>query len=276
MRAGSLMILFLAELLLVCDCGAETAASSSPEATLLTRARWTHEPSSLIRQAVEILDEKLDRDPGDKQAWKKLAEALAIGRANSRHARSASEAWRRAYDLDKSDCHVGALATPSGAQDAEEEWIRQIGQDHLQCAEALYLRALKSGSGSAAKMTLLRESIAQRNSSNALVALGQELVLSGDTREAADRYSAALKSPALFPEDWRPDGWVAVHARLGLAWLNLSKGNMNAARREYRIFLGWFLEPGPWHDLSEAETRWQNKLDARFYKTLVKHSGQLR
>ena len=77
---------------------------------LLMQARWTHEPTGVIRQAVQLLDTRLDQEPKDREAWRQLGEALAIGNANSRHATSATDAWQQAYELDKTDCHAGALA----------------------------------------------------------------------------------------------------------------------------------------------------------------------
>jgi tetratricopeptide (TPR) repeat protein len=262
-RCGALLIVLLlaAGQLFPAHCNAGTGATSSAVASLLRQARWSHEPSALIVQAVELLDVSLDEYPQNKHMWKQLAEALAIGNANSRHAPSAKQAWHRAYKLDQTDCHTGALATPLGLAEAAGDWIEQLNQNHPNCPEALYLRALGSATGSAEKIGLLRDSLAQRQSADAMVTLAQQLVLLGDVREAAKKYSAALTSPALFPEDWRPDGRVAVHAHLGLAWLHFSSGNTKMARREYKIFLSWFLEPGPWHDLSEAEMHWHDKLD---------------
>jgi tetratricopeptide (TPR) repeat protein len=218
----------------------------------------------VIVRVVRLLDQMLDQNPQDRQVWLRLGEALAIGNANSSHAQSASAAWRQAYQLDKSDCHVGALATPWSEQREKEQWIRQLAQDHPQCPEVFYLRALISQAGSTERTTFLRNSLALRSSSDAQIELAQDLIQTLDWKKAIESYSSALSAAPLFPEDWRPDGRTAVHTHLGLAWAHYSRGRMREARREYKLFLKWFTEPGPWHDLSATEKQWYEKLEARF------------
>jgi len=62
-------------------------------------------------------------------------------------------------------------------------------------------------------------------------------------QEAEHAFSAALNAPPLFPEDWRPDGWTAVHAYLGLAWVRFSRDGMKESRRDYAAFMRWFAVP---------------------------------
>jgi len=117
---------------------------SSVIVKLLDQARMAHEPTVVIEQAVRLLDDELDRNPGNKDAWLKLGEALAIGHAQSAHAKSCVDAWRRAYELSPTDCHAGALAARFADPVEAELRIRELERRHPQCAEALYLRALIS------------------------------------------------------------------------------------------------------------------------------------
>jgi hypothetical protein len=43
------------------------------------QSRMTHEPESVIKQAVQIFDQQFDEDSGNKEAWKQLAQAISIG-----------------------------------------------------------------------------------------------------------------------------------------------------------------------------------------------------
>jgi Flp pilus assembly protein TadD len=193
-----------------------------------------------------------------------LGESLAIGWASSKHVKSASDAWRRAYELDATDCHAGALAARSTGRTEAERWILELARSHPQCAEVIYLSAMVSRSGAEKRTELLQKSIVIRASAEALVALGQELVMARQWQNAERAFASALEAPPLFPEDWRPDGWVAVHAHMGLAWSYYSRKQMQAARREYEAAMAWLADPGPWHDLSEAEEGWREKLAARW------------
>lgn len=231
---------------------------------LLKSARWMHEPTPIIKQAVRLLDEKIDRNPRDKEAWLDLGEALFIGIANSKHAASAADAWRKAYDLDPRDCHAGALVARSVERTDAEQVIRELERRHPQCPEVLYLTALFSLDSGPPRVRMLQQSIALANSAEALIALGHEWIHQKEWQSALQAFGRALNAPALFPEDWRPDGWAQVHARLGLAWSHFSQGEMGAARREYTAFMTWFTDPGPWHDLSETEEVWRQKLAARW------------
>lgn len=251
-------------------CFVATEQDLAEVSNLLMRARWSHEPTAVIRQAVQLLDLILDREPGDKKAWMRLGEALEIGNAKSRQATSPGDAWRQAYQLDKTDCHAGALAAGSAEFGQKEPQTQELVRDHPQCSEALYMAALLEKEGSIARTDLLQKSITIRPSSDALVTLAQELIRSRNYPEASKQYSAALSANPLFPEDWRPDGWVAVHAHLGLAWINYSRGQMSSARREYRKFLSWFNDPGPWHDLSETEEQWNKTLASKIDKGSAK------
>ena len=264
---ASIITFLIVALLTAPRCGAESVAELSEESGLLMRARMSHEPTAVVKQAVLLLDAKLDQDASNRSAWMRLGEALAIGHAKSKHAASAAEAWRQAYHLDSSDCHAGALAAGSTEAGQSEIWTKDLAREHPNCPEALYLSALQAKEGSKARTVLLQQSIAQRESAEALVTLAQELSKSGNLKVATKKYTAALSSTPLFPEDWRPDGWVSVHAHLGLAWIHFSRRQMSLARSEYRKFLDWFIEPGPWHDLSEAEERWHNELDANIFVT---------
>jgi len=241
-------------------------AAASEVSSLLMRARWSHEPTGVIAQAVRLLDANLDVRPDEKESWMQLGEALAIGNAHSKHASDASEAWRRAYQLDPADCHAGALAARWAEHGPTPTPVQDLLLHHPQCAEAVYLGALEEGPGSGQRAALLRQSIAIKSSADALLALAQGWNLAGQHQTAVAVYTAAAAAPALFPEDWRPDGWIAVHAHVGLAWSHFSLRHTRQARREYKLFLGWFNDPGPWHDLSQAEQRWHDTLSARFEK----------
>lgn len=231
---------------------------------LLKRARWTHEPTAIIEQAVRILDERLDQNQEDRQAWLQLGEALAIGFANSKHATSDTAAWQKAYELDPTDCHTGALAARSLARAEAERCIRELRLHHPKCPEALYLSSLVLPGSGDVQIQMLQDSIAVKKSAEALVALGQERIRAHDWKHAIEEFAAALDAPALFPEDWRPDGWATVHTRLGLAWCHYSRGALRSARREYEEFMGVFSAPGPWHDLSQEEEGWRNTLTAQW------------
>jgi len=233
---------------------------------LLDQARKSHEPTLVIKQAVGLLDEELDRNPGNRDAWMKLGEALAIGHALSLHAVSFVDAWRRAYELDPTDCHAGALAARFSDHPDGQTRIRELAELHPECAEALYLRAFApdSSSGDDARLELLQKSIAIRPSAEAAIALGQEFAQRRRWQEAERALSAALAAPPLFPEDWRPDGWTAVHAYLGLAWVRFSRDGMKESRRDYAAFMRWFAVPGPWHDLNDTEEIWRMNLEARW------------
>lgn len=262
---GRLVILLLAvELVLALPYGADTPGGSDDVSQLLKQARWTHEPTTLIVRTVSLLDQRLDQNPKDKRAWMQLGEALAIGWASSKHAESEGEAWRKAYELDTSDCHAGALAARSSASGEAGRRVSELARAHPECPEAQYLRALASRSGSGTRTECLRKSIAIRASAEALVALGQEMAAACQWQQAERAFADALEAPTLFPEDWRPDGWAAVHAHLGLAWSYYSRGQRRAARREYEALMNWLVEPGPWHDLSETEEGWRKKLAARW------------
>jgi tetratricopeptide (TPR) repeat protein len=269
-----LFLLFtLAIVISAATCDAQGDTNTDDVSRLLMQSRWTHEPESIIWQAVTILDKQLDKDSKDIVAWKQLAEALSIGLVQAGHANSSTEAWRHIYELDSSDCHSGALATPFGENLIAEkhEWIKKLNQVHPECAEAIFLNALISREGSDERSVLLKLSLQIRSSADAQILLAQELLEKGDFLESEKIFTQSLSSPPLFPEDWRPDGRIAVHAHLGLAWSLYSRKKISAAKREYKAFMEWFLEPGPWHDLSETETRWQNILDNKFYNSVMKN-----
>jgi tetratricopeptide (TPR) repeat protein len=265
--------LLVVQLLLPAVGEAVTSPESSQVSWLLMQSRMSHEPESVIKKAVLILDRQLDEDSRNMTAWRQLAEALSIGLVHAKHANSSTEAWRHIYELDSSDCHSGALATPFGKNETTEkiEWIRKLNQAHPQCAEALYLNALISKEGSDERIALLRSSQSILTSSDALILIAQELLVKGEHQESEKLYSQSFSAPPLFPEDWRPDGRGAVHAHLGLAWSLYSRKKTSAAKLEYKAFLDWFNEPGPWHDLSEAEINWQTILDGKFYKSVMKN-----
>jgi tetratricopeptide (TPR) repeat protein len=254
-------------------CEALVNTNTDDVSSLLMQSRWTHEPESILRKAIIILDKQLDEDSKNIVSWKQLAEALSIGLVKSQHANSSTEAWRYIYELDSSDCHSGALATPFGENQIAEKqmWIKKLNQVHPECAEAIYLNALISKAGSAERSVLLKSSLSVRTSADAQILLAQELLMKEDFLESEKIFMQSLSSAPLFPEDWRPDGRVAVHAHLGLAWSLYSRKKISAAKREYKAFMEWFIDPGPWHDLSEAETRWQNILDNKFYKSVMKN-----
>jgi tetratricopeptide (TPR) repeat protein len=264
MRCGLFVLLLVAELIAPGVCEASSTAGSSEVSNLLMRSRWSHEPEPVIRQAVQILDRQLDEDSTNKNAWLQLAESLSIGLVHSRHADAAIDAWRHAYELDATDCHTGALATPfgDGTESERKNWIQKLGEEQPHCAEVVFLKALISEDGSKERTSFLRESLALKESSDALVLLAMELTAAGNWKEGEQDYLAALKSLPLFPEDWRPDGRVAVHAHLGLAWSYYSRGKMTLARREFKRFSDWYDEPGPWHDLSQREAEWLKKLES--------------
>ena len=245
-------------------CRAAGTADTPEVASLLMQARWIMEPSHLMARAAELLDAKLDQDPNDRNAWMQLGEVLDIGIAHSRHAAIPADAWHQAYLLDRTNCHAGALAARYAGQDRRTQWTLELAQEQKRCPEALYLLSSLSQNTGAVQIQLLRDSLAIRSSADAEIALAQALLQEGEMREAKERFVAAKTSPPLFPEDWRPDGRIAVHIHLGLAWLNFSSGKMAAAKRDYQVFLRWFLDPGPWHDLSATETHWRDKLEARF------------
>jgi tetratricopeptide (TPR) repeat protein len=268
MQTGFLITIVLVMALLAASpSSAGSGAELTEVSSLLMRARYSHEPRTVIQQAVVLLDQMLDNEPENRIVWLRLGEALAIGHARSKHAASAADAWRRAYLLDTSDCHAGALAVRSAETSFEESWLQELARNNPQCPETSYLLALRAKEGSEARSNLLRNSIAVRSSSDALVAIAQELVRAGNSTDARKRYSAALSADPLFAEDWRPDGATAVHVHLGLAWIYYARGQLKSARTEYRKFLGWFNEPGPWHYLSEMEERWHATLDDNIFVT---------
>jgi tetratricopeptide (TPR) repeat protein len=194
----------------------------------------------------------------------RLGEALAIGFTGSKHAASASAAWQAAYDLDEEDCHAGALAARSAIKTEAVTLIRELAKRHPECAEAVYLRALVYDPNDPAQGELLVKSVDLKPSSDALVVLAQALAMARKWQQAEQAYSKALHAAPLFPEDWRPDGWAAVHGHLGLAWIHFARGRFKDARDEYTTFMNWFADPGPWHDLTDAEEGWRKKLRARW------------
>lgn len=250
MRPSYLAFLGTAAILLAV---APLAADEDRVAALLRRARATHEPDAVIRTAVELLDEQLDGAPADAQRWRRLGEALAIGFARSRHAPSALAAYRRAAELEPSNCHTAALVARGELEGSSAPTLADWSARERPCAEMLYLAALRDPKNSVA---LLERSRAAAPSAEALVALGMAELRRGRLRAAEQAYEQALGAPYLFPEDWRVDGWTAVHANLGLAVIYTRTKRPQRARAA-RAALREFLDvPGPWHDLSEEERRW--------------------
>ena len=230
--------------------GADDAIARADRA--LAQARMRLDPSSEISEVVKILDERIDAAPKDTRAWLKLGDALAIGFARSRHADSPLAARRRAVELDPENCDAAALAAHDELADGRSEILRKW-MERPPCAAILFLRARAEKTD---ELALLEKSIALAPSAEALVAFGAAHLRRGKWAEAQAAFRAALAAPTLFPGDWRPDGWVQVHAQLGLAvvYAKLKQPKkMRAAKTALHQFLD---EPGPWHDLSDEEKHW--------------------
>lgn len=258
--------------LVVPSCGIPGVVWEEEVDRLLISARGTHEPTRQIQVAVRMLDLRIDQAPDDKRAWSRLGEALAIGFARSRHASSASYAWRQAFEIDPTDCRVGVLSLRRRPAMEVSDDLNRLLEAHPDCSSALYLKALHSSS-SADRLTLLQRALAHDRTAEPLVALGREELLAGKTELAKRNLGLALEAPVLFPEDWRPDGWVAVHANLGLAWADLRDGSVEDAKQHYHEFMSWFADPGPWHDLDAVEESWRDQLAQRWPEVDGRESG---
>lgn len=119
----------------------------------------------------------------------------------------------------------------------------------------IFARARRARRRAGAARTVARA----RAVGEALAALGAAHLRRGKFSEAEAAFRAALEAPTLFPGDWRPDGWVQVHAQLGLAvvYAKLKQPKkMRAAKKALHQFLD---EPGPWHDLTDEEKRWAHE-----------------
>lgn len=220
---------------------------------LLLRSRMSHEPDAVIREAVALLDQRLDAQPRDKRSWLKLAEALAIGFATSRHADSPLAARRHATEIDPDDCHVAGLVArgeaASGKSPQVERWLGRPSP----CAEILYVASILDRKK---ELELLARSRAVAPSAEALVAIGIAQLRNKQLAPAEEAYRAALAAPALFPEDWRVDGWTAVHANLGLAVVYARTKEAKKSRACRKALHEYLDDPGPWHDLSDEEKAW--------------------
>lgn len=237
---------------------ATEAAGADPTARvdeMMVRAKMVMEPSRQMQAIIDLLDERLTAEPRDARAWRRLAEALAVGFARSRVAPSVLEARKRALALDPSDCHLAALVAR-----ADASVLARWREAPSPCAEMLLVMARGDG---ADEVALLERSRAAAPTAEGLVALGIARLRAGDLARAEEAYAAALKAPAAFPEDWRVDGWTAVHARLGLAVVASRRGQAKRAREHRKALREWWRDPGPWHDLSDEERRWARAIGER-------------
>jgi len=225
---------------------------------MLRAAQMRMDPNSEIRAAVERCDELLDANPRDKSVWLTLARALAIGFARSKHAATPLEARRRAAALAPDDCHLAGLVIRGELADGKsallDVWRDRAGD----CAEIPFLASRVKGASS--ELELLGQSRRLGPSAEGLVALGAAELRRGHLQEALEAYRAALDAPPLFPEDWRMDGWIAVHANLGLALVYTKLHQPPKARAAWKAANTYLADPGPWHDLSDEERRWASQV----------------
>jgi tetratricopeptide (TPR) repeat protein len=234
------------------------AGGEDPVDRLLRQSRMTHEPDAQIREAVALLDGRLDAQPRDKQLWLKLGEALAIGFAKSKHARSALDAWRKAGELDPADCHVAALVARDEQYDDGVAFHSRTGDAWQSradaCAEMLYVLSMRDR---AHEIDLLERARKLAARSEPLVALGVARLRKQQLKAAEEAFKAALAADAdAFPEDWRVDGWRAVHANLGLAIIYTKTHQKDKAKECLEALHSYLDDPGPWHDFSKEEKAW--------------------
>jgi tetratricopeptide (TPR) repeat protein len=231
--------------------------SSMSVTDLLQMARATHEPEMYIVRAVRILDDSLARNPDDRSVWMKLAEALGLdGFPRESSHGSPATAWMRAYELDTADCHAGAQAVRWLPERVGDSLLWVLHDRFPDCAEILYLVALQSDTPDFDRVRLLEHSLRARQTGEARVRLGQTYIAMGRYAHAVAALDEAWTHPFLFPEDWRPDVWVEMHAHLGLAYASLQLGDKRAAREYYEVAAPIIAEPGPWHDFDEHEGKW--------------------
>jgi len=216
----------------------------------MMRAQMVMEPEHILRDVIEKLDARLDADPKDGKSWRTLARALDMGVGlSSKHAANAKEARRKAWELSPDDCHLAALFARGDAATAEKWRGREPS-----CAEMVYVQA------GGTDASLLEKSIALKPGAEAYVALGVLQLRDKKWADARRSYKAALQAAPLFPEDWRMDGWIAVHARLGLALAAAGKGDSREQAAQLRKMHAYYDDPGPWHDLSDEEKALAKKL----------------
>jgi tetratricopeptide (TPR) repeat protein len=215
------------------------------------------------KRIIESLDACLDFNPQEKDAWVRLGKALAWGVAKSRHVESARDAWARAYELDPRDCHIGALLARSLKGEEGKQAVRHLFQDHPRCADALYLEATVLTSSGQERVRVLEKSLEAFRSAEASLALGHEYIRVRKFHEAIVPLTQALDAPVLFNEYWGYHGWAVTHAQLGLAWAHFKAGHPKEARSYFRLFSRSMLDPGPWHDLTPDEEKWQDILQTR-------------
>ncbi len=230
-----------------------TVAHGDEVDAILMRARMIMEPSQQIQEAVDLLDTRLEAQPRDKRDWLRLADALAIGRAKSRRAESSLAARLHAAEIDPEDCHLAGLVARQEIEKGPSPVLQRWQTRPTSCAEILYLQ---SRGDRANEVALLERSRALTPSAEALIALGAARLRANDAKAAEEPYRAALKTSPLFPEDWRMDGWVTVHANLGLAIVYTKLKQPNKARACKKAMHGYLADPGPWHDFSDEEKTW--------------------
>jgi hypothetical protein len=229
--------------------------------SLLLVERMKLDPNT--ERIIEFLDACLDFNPKEKEAWVRLGKALAWGVAKSRHVESAPDAWAKAYELDPKDCHIGALLARSQEGEEGKQAVRHLVQEHPRCADAMYLEATVLTSSGQERVRVLEKSLEAFRSAEASLALGHEYIRLRSFHEAILPLTHALDAPVLFNEYWGYHGWAVAHAQLGLAWAHFKAGHPKEARSYFRLFNRSMLDPGPWHDLTEDEEKWQGSLQTK-------------
>jgi hypothetical protein len=285
MKRAVSLILFLASVVLVAPAESQAPRGDSPEPTptklgaallstesgiahdpvarasdMLAEAKKMLEPFILIQDVVRLLDSLIDQRPRDVQCWKLLGEALPFG-GDSRHVRSLREVWARVFELDSTDCHAGCLWAFTLPDSEAAAVARRLRRRFPNCPEAHYARAELVDTTSQPRIAALITSVRLKPSAEANTLLGSSLNATLSYHEAVEAFAAALDSPVLFPEHWRPDVRNQVHAQLGLAWSLYRLGNMDKAKSHYVEFVWPSLEPGPWHDLTTEEKAYRDSLE---------------